>query len=233
MQCEEWDDANSELFKEPHDEAVHKNSYKNRLYELISASLELCVFRRPRNRASSISVMTASIIAVVSVLVVLVETVLMASIVVMFSVLVVFVKMALMASIVVMFSVPVVSVKAALMVSIVVMVSAFVILVETALMALIAAVVSVPVVLAETMLAASIIVMVSVSVILVKTAFMMAFIGMVIILIAALEGGAAVPEIFTSFTVLHFIGRGGGFFRPGFFLHAPVDDRAIGTVRID
>ena len=40
MQCEEWDDANSELFKESHDEAVHKNSYKSRLYELISASLE-------------------------------------------------------------------------------------------------------------------------------------------------------------------------------------------------
>ena len=162
---------------------------------MIKVKLELCVFRRPRNRASSISVMTASIIAVVSVPVVLVETVLMASIVVMFSVPVVFVKMALMASIVVMFSVPVVSVKAALM--------------------------------------ASIVVMVSVSVILVKTAFMTAFIGMVIILIAALEGGAAVPEIFTFFTVLHFIGRGGGFFRPGFFLHGPVDDRAIGTVRID
>ena len=32
-------DANSELFKEPHDEAVHKNSYKSRLCELISASL--------------------------------------------------------------------------------------------------------------------------------------------------------------------------------------------------
>ena len=214
MQCEEWDDANSELFKESHDEAVHKNSYKNRLYELISASLELCVFRRPRNRASSISVMTASIIAVVSVPVVLVETVLMASIVVMFSVLVVLVETALMASIVVMFSVLVVFVKAALMASIVVMVSVFVVLVET-------------------VLAASIVVMVSVSVILVKTAFMTAFIGMVIILIAALEGGAAVPEIFTSFTVLHFIGRGGGFFRPGFFLHGPVDDRAIGTVRID
>ena len=214
MQCEEWDDANSELFKEPHDEAVHKNSYKNRLYELISASLELCVFQRPRNRASSISVMTASIIAVFSVPVVLVETVLMASIVAVFSVLVVFVKMALMVSIVVMFSVPVVSVKAALM-------------------ALIAAVVSVPVVLAETVLAASIIVMVSVSVILVKTAFMMAFIGMVIILIAALEDGAAVPEIFTSVAVLHFIGWGGGFFRPDFFLHGPVDDWAIGTVCID
>ena len=39
MRCEEWDDANSELFKESHDEAVHKNSYKSRLYELISASL--------------------------------------------------------------------------------------------------------------------------------------------------------------------------------------------------
>ena len=41
MQCEEWDDENSELFKESHDEAVHKNSYKSRLYELISASLGL------------------------------------------------------------------------------------------------------------------------------------------------------------------------------------------------
>ena len=40
MQCKEWDDANSELFKESHDEAVDKNSYKSRLYELISASLE-------------------------------------------------------------------------------------------------------------------------------------------------------------------------------------------------
>ena len=39
MKCEEWADANSELFKESHDEAVHKNSYKSRLYELISASL--------------------------------------------------------------------------------------------------------------------------------------------------------------------------------------------------
>ena len=195
MQCEEWDDANSELFKESHDETVHKNSYKNRLYELISASLELCVFRRPRNRASSISVMTASIIAVVSVLIVFVETVLMASIIAVVSVLVVFVKMALMVSI--------------------------------------AAVVSVLIVFVETALMASIVVMVSVSVILVKTAFMTAFIGMVIILIAALEGGAAVPEIFTSFAVLHFIGRGGGFFRPNFFLHGPVDDRAIGTVCID
>ena len=31
--------GNSELFKESHDEAVHKNSYESRLYELISASL--------------------------------------------------------------------------------------------------------------------------------------------------------------------------------------------------
>lgn len=162
---------------------------------MIKAKLELCVFRRPRNRDSSASVMTASIIAVVSVPVVFVKMALMASIIAVVSVLVVFVKMALMVSIVVIFSV-------------------FVVLVET-------------------VLAASIIVMFSVSVILVKTAFMTAFIGMVIILIAALEGGAAVPEIFTSFAVLHFIGRGGGFFRPDFFLHGPVDDRAIGTVRID
>ena len=39
MQCEEWADANSELFMESHDKAVHKNSYKRKLYELISASL--------------------------------------------------------------------------------------------------------------------------------------------------------------------------------------------------
>ena len=39
MQCEEWADANSELFNEAHDEAAHKNSYKSKLYELISASL--------------------------------------------------------------------------------------------------------------------------------------------------------------------------------------------------
>ena len=39
MQCEEWADANSELFKEDHDETVHKNSYKRKLYELIGASL--------------------------------------------------------------------------------------------------------------------------------------------------------------------------------------------------
>ena len=80
---------------------------------------------------------------------------------------------------------------------------------------------------------ASIIAVVSVFVVLVETAFMTAFIGMVIILIAALERGTAVPEIFTSVAVLHFIGRGGGFSRPDFFLHGPVDDRAIGTVRID
>ena len=41
MQCEEWADANSELFKEAHDETVHKNSYKRKLYELISASLDV------------------------------------------------------------------------------------------------------------------------------------------------------------------------------------------------
>ncbi len=40
MQCKEWDDANSELFKESHDEAVHKDPYKSRLYDLISASLK-------------------------------------------------------------------------------------------------------------------------------------------------------------------------------------------------
>ncbi len=40
MQCKEWDDANSELFKESHDEAVHKNPFKSRLYDLISATLE-------------------------------------------------------------------------------------------------------------------------------------------------------------------------------------------------
>ena len=43
MQCEEWADANSKLFKEVHDEAVHKNSYKRKLYELISASLNIRV----------------------------------------------------------------------------------------------------------------------------------------------------------------------------------------------
>ena len=40
MQCKEWDDANSELFKESHDAAVQKNPYKGRLCELISASLK-------------------------------------------------------------------------------------------------------------------------------------------------------------------------------------------------
>jgi len=43
MQCEKWADANSELFKEAHDETVHKNSYKRKLYELISASLEASI----------------------------------------------------------------------------------------------------------------------------------------------------------------------------------------------
>ena len=33
MQCKEWDNAYGKLFKESHDEAVHKNSYKGRLYE--------------------------------------------------------------------------------------------------------------------------------------------------------------------------------------------------------
>ena len=47
MQCKEWDDANSQLFKESHDEAVHKNSYKSRLYELISASLGSIETRGP------------------------------------------------------------------------------------------------------------------------------------------------------------------------------------------
>ena len=45
MQCKEWDDEDSELFKESHDELVHKISYESRLYELISASLvHLCFF---------------------------------------------------------------------------------------------------------------------------------------------------------------------------------------------
>ena len=47
MQCKEWGDANSELFKEPHDEAVHKNSYKSKLYDLISASLGIRVLKPP------------------------------------------------------------------------------------------------------------------------------------------------------------------------------------------
>ena len=54
MQCKEWDDANSELFKESHDEAVHKNSYKSRLYDLISASLECCLaIGQPTKRKAS------------------------------------------------------------------------------------------------------------------------------------------------------------------------------------
>ena len=55
MQCKEWDDANSELFKESHDEAVHKISYESRLYELISASLEKGLYGKvlfPENQIS-------------------------------------------------------------------------------------------------------------------------------------------------------------------------------------
>ena len=52
MQCEEWVDANSQLFKEANDEAVHKNSYKRKFYELISASLTLYRKETKRNRAS-------------------------------------------------------------------------------------------------------------------------------------------------------------------------------------
>ena len=36
-----------ELFKESHDEAVHKNPYKSKLYELISASLGTDIFLFP------------------------------------------------------------------------------------------------------------------------------------------------------------------------------------------
>ena len=53
MQCEEWADANSELFKEAHDEAVHKNSYKRKLYELISASLTLPLLYPVVNHSST------------------------------------------------------------------------------------------------------------------------------------------------------------------------------------
>ena len=54
MQCKEWDDANSELFKESHDAAVHKISYESKLYELISASLEfLCNARNGVTRIAS------------------------------------------------------------------------------------------------------------------------------------------------------------------------------------
>ena len=38
MQYKEWDDANSELFKESHDAALDKNTYEIRFCELISAS---------------------------------------------------------------------------------------------------------------------------------------------------------------------------------------------------
>ena len=54
MQCKEWDDANSELFKESHEEAVHKISYESKLYELISASLEFsCNARNGVTRIAS------------------------------------------------------------------------------------------------------------------------------------------------------------------------------------
>ena len=54
MQCKEWDDANSELFKESHDAAVHKISYESKLYELISASLEFsCNARNGVTRIAS------------------------------------------------------------------------------------------------------------------------------------------------------------------------------------
>ncbi|WP_298025863.1 hypothetical protein [uncultured Dialister sp.] len=33
MQSKEWDSLNSKLFKESHDEAVHKNPSKSKLYE--------------------------------------------------------------------------------------------------------------------------------------------------------------------------------------------------------
>ena len=39
MQCKEWDDANSELFKEAYHVALDKNTYEIRFCELISASL--------------------------------------------------------------------------------------------------------------------------------------------------------------------------------------------------
>ena len=48
MQCEEWADANNELFKEAHDETVHKNSYKRKLYELIGASLKKRLLQKCR-----------------------------------------------------------------------------------------------------------------------------------------------------------------------------------------
>ncbi|WP_444196183.1 hypothetical protein [Dialister succinatiphilus] len=57
MQCEEWADANSELFKEAHDETVHKNSYKRKLYELIGASLKKRLLQKmpPPGRADSMN----------------------------------------------------------------------------------------------------------------------------------------------------------------------------------
>ena len=53
MQCKEWDNANSQLFKGSHDEAVHKNSYKSRLYDLISASLATYLTKQYRSTGRS------------------------------------------------------------------------------------------------------------------------------------------------------------------------------------
>jgi hypothetical protein len=59
MQCKEWDDANSKLFKESHDEAVHKISYESKLYELISASLARSPSPCKQGEASLRSVISA------------------------------------------------------------------------------------------------------------------------------------------------------------------------------
>lgn len=39
MQCKEYSDANSELFKEEYDEALHENTYEIEFCDLISVSL--------------------------------------------------------------------------------------------------------------------------------------------------------------------------------------------------
>ena len=39
MQCKEYFDANSELFKEEHDEALHENTCEIEFCDLISVSL--------------------------------------------------------------------------------------------------------------------------------------------------------------------------------------------------
>ena len=67
MQCKEWDDANSELFKESHDEAVHKDPYKSRLYDLISASLKrplynICFFLYSHDIMTSVSGVIAQLV---------------------------------------------------------------------------------------------------------------------------------------------------------------------------